>query len=78
MEYTVHDVCSVPYSDSCYCVLFAVVSFESMRAFMYGHDIIIRDQPNVINIEWLFGSTKQMRINDLLKTNNENWTWQWK
>jgi hypothetical protein len=71
--YTVHHVCSIIYSASCYCVLFAFVLFESMRAFMYGPDIIIRDQANVVNIERLLfslkkkGATKQIRINDFFK-----------
>jgi hypothetical protein len=48
----------------------ALCAFESMRAFMYAHDITERDQANVINIERLLfslkrkGATKQMRIND--------------
>jgi hypothetical protein len=53
--------------------LFARVLFQSMRAFMYGQDIIIRDQVNVVNIERLLfslkknGATKQMWINDFFK-----------
>jgi hypothetical protein len=39
---------------------------------MYGHDITIRDQANVVNIERLFnlkkkGAAKQMWINDFFK-----------
>jgi hypothetical protein len=40
---------------------------------MYGHDITIRDQANVVNIERLLfslknkGATKQMGINDFFK-----------
>jgi hypothetical protein len=47
--------------------------FESMRVFMYAHDITKRDQVNIVNIERLLfslkrkGATKQMRINDFLK-----------
>jgi hypothetical protein len=46
--------------------------FETMRAFMYAHDITERNQANIVNIERLFnlkrkGATKQMRINDLFK-----------
>jgi hypothetical protein len=73
VEYTVHRVCLILYSASCYCVLFAFVLLESTRAFKYGHDII-RDQANVVNIERLLfslkkkGATKQMRINDFFKT----------
>jgi hypothetical protein len=43
--------------------------FESMRAFMYAHNITKRDQENYVNIERLLfslkrkGATKQM-IND--------------
>jgi hypothetical protein len=37
-----------------------------MRAFMYGHDITIRDQVKVVNIVSLKkkGAAKQMWIND--------------
>jgi hypothetical protein len=51
----------------------ALHAFESMRALMYAHDITERDQANIVNIECLLfnlkwkGSTKQMKINDLLK-----------
>jgi hypothetical protein len=68
-ECTVRHVCSILWSASCYCFLFASVLFESMRAFMYGH-ITIRDQANVVNIERLLfslkkkGATKQMSIID--------------
>jgi hypothetical protein len=47
--------------------------FESMRAFMYAHDITERDQANIVNIESLLfklkrkGATKQLKINDFLK-----------
>jgi hypothetical protein len=47
---------------------------------MYGHDITIRDQANVVNIERLLfslkkkGATKQMWINVFLEINNANWT----
>jgi hypothetical protein len=46
---------------------------ESMRAFMYAHDITKRDQANNVNIESLLfnlkwkGATKQMKINVFLK-----------
>jgi hypothetical protein len=45
-------------------------AFESMRAFMYAHDITERDQANTVDIESLLfdlkrkGATKQMKIND--------------
>jgi hypothetical protein len=48
-------------------------AFESMRAFMYAHDITERDQANIIIIESLLfnlkskGATKQMKINEFLK-----------
>jgi hypothetical protein len=48
-------------------------AFESMRAFMYAHDITERDQANIVYIESLLfnlkrkGDTKQMKINDFLK-----------
>jgi hypothetical protein len=51
----------------------ALRAFESMRAFMYAHDITERDQANIINIESLLfkvkkeGATKQMKTNDFLK-----------
>jgi hypothetical protein len=51
----------------------ALCAFESMRAFMYAHDITKRDQANIVNIESLLfklkrkGATKQMKINDFLK-----------
>jgi hypothetical protein len=51
----------------------ALCAFESMRVFMYAHDITERDQANVVNIESLLfklkrkGATKQMKINDFLK-----------
>jgi hypothetical protein len=47
--------------------------FESMKAFMYAHDITERDQANIVNIESLLfnlkrkGATKQTKINDFLK-----------
>jgi hypothetical protein len=50
----------------------ALRAFESMRAFMYAHDITKRDQANIIQIESLLfnlkwkGATKQMKINDFL------------
>jgi hypothetical protein len=53
----------------------ALCAFESMRAFMYAHDITERDQANIVNIESLLfslkwkGATKQMKINDFLKKN---------
>jgi hypothetical protein len=53
LEYTVNHMCSILYSASCYCFLFAWMLFQSMRAFMYGQDITIRDQANVVNIERL-------------------------
>jgi hypothetical protein len=51
----------------------ALRAFESIRAFMYAHDITERDQANIVNIESLLfnlkrkGATKQMKINDFLK-----------
>jgi hypothetical protein len=48
-------------------------AFESIRAFMYAHDITERDQANIVNIESLLfnlkrkGATKQMKITDFLK-----------
>jgi hypothetical protein len=51
----------------------ALHAFESMRAFMYAHDITERDQANIINIERLLfkskrkGATRQMKMNDFLK-----------
>jgi hypothetical protein len=51
----------------------ALHAFESMRAFIYAHDITERDQANIVNTESLSfnlrwkGSTKQMKINDFLK-----------
>jgi hypothetical protein len=47
--------------------------FESVRAFIYVHDITERDQANIVNNERLLfslkrkGDTKQMRINDFFK-----------
>jgi hypothetical protein len=52
----------------------ALRAFESMKALMYAHDITDRDQANIVNIESLLfklkrnGATKQMKINDFLKT----------
>jgi hypothetical protein len=46
---------------------------DSMKAFMYVHDITERDQANIVNIETLLfslkrkGGTKQMKMNDFLK-----------
>jgi hypothetical protein len=57
----------------------ALRAFESMRAFIYAHDITERDQANIVNIESLLfnlkwkGPPKQMKINDFLK-NNAKWT----
>jgi hypothetical protein len=51
----------------------ALRAFESMRAFMYAHDITERDQANIVNTESLLfklkrkGSAKQLKINDFLK-----------
>jgi hypothetical protein len=51
----------------------ALRTFESMRAFMYAHNMNKRDQANIVNIESLLfkqkrkGATKQMKINDFLK-----------
>jgi hypothetical protein len=48
----------------------ALRASESMRPFMYAHDITKREQANIVNIERLLFSlnrkdaTKQMRIND--------------
>jgi hypothetical protein len=58
----------------------ALRAFESVRAFMYAHDITKRDQVNIVNIERsLFslkrkGATKEIRIDDFLKRSNANWT----
>jgi hypothetical protein len=57
----------------------ALRAFESMRAFMYAHDITKRDQANIVNTETLLfklkrkGATKQMKINNFLKK-NAKWT----
>jgi hypothetical protein len=51
----------------------ALYAFESVRVFIYAHDITKWDQVNVVNIEMLLfslkgkGATKQMRINDFFK-----------
>jgi hypothetical protein len=51
----------------------ALRAFESMRAFMYAHDITERDQANILGIESLLlklkrkNATKQMKINDFRK-----------
>jgi hypothetical protein len=51
----------------------ALRAFETMRAFMYAHDITERDQANIINIERLLlrlkgkDTAKQRRVNDLFK-----------
>jgi hypothetical protein len=51
----------------------ALCAFESMRAFIYAHDITKRDHANIVNIESLLfnlkmkGATKQIKINDFLK-----------
>jgi hypothetical protein len=51
----------------------ALCVFESVRAFMYAHDITKRDQANIVNIESLLfklkrkGATKQTKINGFLK-----------
>jgi hypothetical protein len=51
----------------------AFCAFQSMRVFMYDHDITERDQVNIINIESLLfnlkrkGAAKQMKIIDFLK-----------
>jgi hypothetical protein len=58
----------------------ALHAFESMRAFMYAHNITKRDKANIVNIESLLfklkrkGSTKQMKNNDFLKKSNAKWT----
>jgi hypothetical protein len=50
----------------------ALCAFESMRAFMYAHDITKRDQANIVNIESLLfnlkrkGATEQTKINYFL------------
>jgi hypothetical protein len=52
----------------------ALCAFESMRAFMYTHDITKRDQASIVHIESLLfnlkwkGATKKMKINDFLCT----------
>jgi hypothetical protein len=57
-------------------VLLCFVCFCIVRVnerFVYGHDIIIRDQVNILNIGRLLfslkkkGATKQMRINNFFK-----------
>jgi hypothetical protein len=51
----------------------ALCVFESMRVFLYAHDITERNQANSVNIESLVfklkkkDTTKQMKINDFLK-----------
>jgi hypothetical protein len=51
----------------------ALRAFESMRAFMYAHDITESDQANIVNIESLLfklkrkGAIRQMKSNDFLK-----------
>jgi hypothetical protein len=51
----------------------ALPAFESMRAFMYAHDITERDQANIVNIESLLfnlkwkGAMKGMKINHFLE-----------
>ncbi|PSN37927.1 hypothetical protein C0J52_12231 [Blattella germanica] len=48
----------------------ALNGFETMRAFIYAHDITERDQINIVNIESLLfglkrkGANKQMKISD--------------
>jgi hypothetical protein len=37
----------------------ALYGFESMRAFMYAHDITKRDQANIVNIESLLFNLKR-------------------
>jgi hypothetical protein len=56
------------------CSIFeALRAFESVRAFIYAHDITERNQANIVNIERLLfslkrkGDTKQMKINDYFK-----------
>jgi hypothetical protein len=46
--------------------------FETMRAFIYAHDITEMDKANNVNIESLFNlkrkdAAKQMKISDFLK-----------
>jgi hypothetical protein len=73
VECTISDVCLIVCSASCYCFLFACVLFQSMTALMYGHDVTITDQANVVNTEKLLisfkkkGAAKQMWINDFFK-----------
>jgi hypothetical protein len=61
-------------------VIVCLRTVQPMRAFMYGHNITIRDQANIVNIEKLLFSlkkknvAKQMWINDFLKISNANWT----
>jgi hypothetical protein len=51
----------------------ALRACESMRVFMYAHDVTERDQANIVNNESLLfnlkrkGATKQMKINYFLK-----------
>jgi hypothetical protein len=62
----------------------ALRAFESMRAFMYAHDLTERNQANIVNIGSLWlklkrkGATKQMKIMTFLKRSNAKWTSQWK
>jgi hypothetical protein len=55
----------------------ALRTSDSMRAFMYAHDITERDQANIVHIESLLfnlkrkGATKQIKINDFLKKNTK-------
>jgi hypothetical protein len=57
----------------------AFCAFESMRAFMYAHDITERDQANIVNTDSLLfnlkwkDATKQMKTIDFLKK-NAKWT----
>jgi hypothetical protein len=47
--------------------------FETMRVFIYAHDITEIDQANIVSIQILLfslkskGATKQIQINDFLK-----------
>jgi hypothetical protein len=51
----------------------ALGAFESMRAFMYAHDITERDQANIVNIESSLFKLKRKGAT-FLKRSNAKWT----
>jgi hypothetical protein len=65
-------------------ILEALRAFESVRAFVYAHDITERDQANIVNIEDYYSAWKgkvllnKWKLMTFLKSSNANWTWQWK